>query len=501
MYNCQVKIRVVPTASKSSAVQVVRYENGRTTVVKHIGSGKDKSDISVLKQLAREWIEQRSRQTRLFPWPETNSNNLLFSKYRYLGFRYGLISETVSGVLQRFGLTADSFPSASLLLDLVLARIMEPGSKRNAQRILSEFFGVKYSLTGIYRSLPSLAACQDLVENRLTDFARVHLGFDFRFVLYDITTLYFETFKEDRLRKTGFSKDNKPGQPQILVGLVVETSGFPLSFSLFAGNRFEGKTLIPVILKFKRKHRIDNLTVVADAAMISRKNILALRQAGLNYIVGARLGNASLTVIKEVSRRLNHTDGAYLKISTAAGFLICHFSKSRWAKDKHERQKQLDKAKQILKGQRPANRNRFLVKDPSTQYSLNAALIEKTELLMGIKGYCTNLDLPEKMVIDRYRDLWQIEKAFRLSKNDLEARPVYHFKKQTIAAHILICVTALAALKWLEITTGKSAKYVVDKLKTVTDARMLNGIIGKEVLMRSEVPEEISLLLKKISPH
>lgn len=120
---------------------------------------------------------------------------------------------------------------------------------------------------------------------------------------------------------------------------------------------------------------------------------------------------------------------------------------------------------------------------------------------MGIKGYCTNLDLPEKMVIDRYRDLWQVEKAFRLSKNDLEARPVYHFKRQTIAAHILICVTALAVLKWLEITTGKSAKYVVDKLKTVTDARMLNRVTGKKVLMRSETSEEISLLLKEISPH
>lgn len=470
-------------------------------MMKHVGSGKDKNDIAALKQLAREWIEQESGQRRLFPWPDKSSDGLLLNKYRYLGFRYGLVAETISGVLRRFGFQADSFPSAGLFLNLVLARIVEPGSKRSARKLLSAFFGVKYSLTGIYNSLSGFATCQDLVEEKLIAIAKTHLGFDFRFVLYDITTLYFETFKEDRLRKIGFSKDNKPGQPQILVGLVVESSGFPLSFSLFEGNKFEGKTLIPVILKFKQKHQVDSLTVVADAAMISRKNILSLRKAGLNYIVGARLANASPAIIKDISYRLSRVDSACLKISTADGFLICHFSQSRYSKDKYERQKQLDKAKQILRGQRQASRNRFLTRNSQTEYSLNTALARKTKLLLGIKGYHTNLDFPAEMVINRYRDLWQIEKAFRLSKNDLEARPVYHFKRQTITAHILICITALAVLKWLEIATGKSAKYIVDKLKSVTDARMLNLITGKEVLMRSKIPEETSFLLKKISPH
>jgi hypothetical protein len=238
-----VKIRVVPTASGSGAVQVVRYANGKTVLVKHIGSGKDKQDISALKQLAREWIEQLSGQAKLFPWPEVNADHLLLAKYRYLGFRYGLISETVSGVLNCMGLRADSFPAAGLFLDLVIARIVEPGSKKNTQKLLASFLGIKYSLTDIYRSLPGFTAFQDLIEEKLVSFAKLHLGFDFRFVLYDITTLYFETFKEDRLRRIGFSKDNKPGQPQILVGLVVAANGFPLSFSVFAGNKFEGKTL------------------------------------------------------------------------------------------------------------------------------------------------------------------------------------------------------------------------------------------------------------------
>lgn len=497
----KVKIRVVPTASKSLAVQIVRYQNGQTKVIKHIGSGKDEKEVVALKQIAREWIETASGQGRLFPRPETTADKLLFAKYRYLGFRYNLIAETVSSIFELFDLRADSFPSANLFLDLVLARIVEPGSKRSSQKVLASVFGIEHSLTNIYRCLPGLAGHQRLVERKLVSFAKTTLGLNFRFVLYDMTTLYFETFKADRLRRIGFSKDNKPGQPQILIGLVVESKGFPLSFSLFEGNKFEGKTLIPVILKFKKQHRVDNLTVVADAAMISHQNMLALRTAGLNYIVGARMGNADQATIQDVSRKLNRVDGAFTKLPTDDGFLICHFSRSRYAKDKHERKKQLTKAKQILAGKSPPTRSRFLIKSPAASYALNDSLIKKTELLLGIKGYHTNLDLPEELVIDRYRDLWQIEKSFRLSKHDLAARPVYHFKKQTITAHILICITALAVLKWLEITTGKSAKYVVDKLKSVTDARMLNLVTGRETLMRSETPEAISFLLKKISPH
>ncbi len=495
------RIRTVPTASGASAVQVVRYQDGKTKVIKHIGSGRNKNETAALKQLAKEWIDQESGQNRLPGWPEESSDQLLLGKYRYLGFRYGLMAEIILAILNHFGLRSDSFPSAGMFLNLVLARILQPGSKRQTQKILADAFGIRYSLTDIYTSLPGLVSFQELAEEKLIDFAKSHLSFDFSFVFYDITTLYFETFQEDRLRKIGFSKDNKPGQPQILIGLVVESHGFPLSFSLFTGNKFEGKTLIPVILGFKQKHGIDNLTVVADAAMISQKNIRALQKANLNYIVGARLGNAGLSVIADVSARLNRVDGANLKIPTPGGFLICHFSQSRYAKDRHERQKQLDKAKQILAGRRPAIRNRFLTKNSKTMYSLNTALADKTELLLGIKGYHTNLEVPEQLVIDRYRDLWQIEKSFRLSKNDLEARPVYHFKKQTIAAHIFICMAALAVLKWLEIATGNPAKRLVDKLKSVTDARMLNTVTGKEVLMRAKVPPELSLLLEKIRPH
>lgn len=495
------KVRVVSTASKSRAVQVVRYDGGRRLVLKHIGSGRSQEEVSALKQLAHEWIKKQSGQGQLFPLLLENEDKLLLRKYQYLGFRYGLVAETIQSVFNRFDLKENSFPSAKMFLDLVMARIVEPSSKRSSQKLLSSFFGINYSLTEIYRRLLLFASFKDLVEEKLILFAKKQLGFEFSFVLYDITTLYFETFIQDEFRKTGFSKDNKVGQPQILVGLVVERNGFPLSFSLFEGNKFEGHTLIPVILEFKSKHRIENLTVVADAAMISRENVAALKRAGLNYIVGARLGNASLSTIKDISRRLNHTDKANIKIPNSDDFLICSFSAKRYTKDKHEMEKQIEKAHQVLSGKKKTIRNKFLTKDPLVKYSINQALIDKTELLLGVKGYYTNLDLPEKEIIDRYQDLWRIENSFRISKHDLEVRPVYHFKQQTITAHLLICITALAVLKWLEITTGKSTKYIINQLKGVTDARMLNLVTNYEAMMRSKIPTETAELLGKISTH
>ena len=443
---------------------------------------------------------QSSGQQSLLP--EKTDNDVLLRKYKYRGFRYGLVQEVIQKVFNTLGLNRLGGKTEKMFLDLALIRVVEPASKRESQRLLSTLFGINYDLTTIYRSLVGFSRLKDAVEKQMIAFAQRRLGFDFSFVLYDITTLYFETFTDDELRKAGFSKDNKVGQPQILVGLIVSREGFPLSFAIFEGNTFEGNTLIPVILDFKKKHQITTLTVVADAAMISHKNITALKKAGLSYIVGARLGNMSKQLILGIDKELKRRDGACLRVNTEDGFLVLHFSVKRYTKDMHEMEKQLEKAKVIMEGKKEGRRNKFLSKMTKTEYVLNTSVVEKAKLLLGVKGYHTDLNLPEKTIIDRYADLWQIEKAFRISKNDLTARPIYHFHRQTIIAHLLICVVSLAVLKYMEIQTGKSAHYVMEKLKSVTDGRMFNTITGKEIVMRGEITDEIQELLKKIYlPH
>lgn len=494
------RIRIVKTASGSQAVQVVDYRGKRAIIRKHLGSAKNQEDLLLLKELAHQWMAESTGQLS-FLAEKTNEGSWL-KKYRYRGFRYGLVAEVIGQIFQRLGLNELAGKSVRLFLDLALVRCVEPASKRKSVRLLSTLFGINYNLSHVYRHLPEFVCLKDPVEQRLISFAQRNLGFDFRLVLYDVTTLYFETFEDDPLRRVGFSKDNKIGQPQILVGLVVNREGFPLSFAVFPGNTFEGKTLLPVILDFKKKHRIEKLTVVADAAMISRKNVGSLKAAGLSYIVGARLGNLSPALIQRIDRRLPRVDGACLRLKTEEGFLVLHFSSQRYAKDKHEMEKQLEKAQEILDGKRDCRRHKFLFRRTTAGDCLNTTVIEKTKRLLGIKGYHTDLDLPERVVIDRYADLWQIEKAFRISKNDLTARPIYHFRQPAIIAHLLICVVSLAVLKYLEIKTGKSAHDVMEKLKSVTDGRILNLVTGKEVALREEITAEVQVLLRQInSPH
>lgn len=442
------RVRTVKTTSSSTAVQVVRYEGKRTAVVKHIGSGKNEKEVVLLKREASGWIQDVSRQISLFGEDSEKENRIIqLNKCKFLGTRHFFLYEKINAVFCRIGFDE----LERLLLDLVMIRIIEPSSKLHSVTLLKQFFGIKVTASDIYRGMTRFALLQDRVESILVDFARARLNFDFHLVFYDVTTLYFESFTEDELRRCGFSKDNKGSQPQILIGLVVNRDGFPISCCVFEGNKFEGHTLLPAALEFKRKYKIDNLTVVADAAMISKDNINNLLSYGLNYIVGARLGNLSHKLIQKISSKLKQVDKKSIRLNTPNGYLICDFSLKRFHKDNEDLGKQLQRAEKFLKNPSLTRKNRYLINTAKTKYALNQKLIDKTRLLLGIKGYYTNLNKPKKLIIDRYHDLWKVEKSFRIAKSDLKIRPVYHFKINTIKSHILICLW-----HWLLLNIWKS---------------------------------------------
>ena len=489
-------IRTTKTASGSTAVQIVRYENRKKVIVLHIGSARTKQELRELTQTAAEWIEKTSKQKPLFPQTEPSSL-IALDKCQYLGFRYALIYESLQKLFTIFKFHLLQSP---LLTDLVAARVVQPGSKLQSLEFLEEFMGIKHQPREISRQLPKFADLQDQVEAKVLAIAKKEFNFDFSFVFYDVTTLYFESFEADELRKPGFSKDNKSQQPQIVIGLLVNNDGFPVAYQIFEGNKFEGHTLIPVISAFKNKHKIQTLTVVADAAMISYDNITALKNSGLNYIVGARTGSLSPKLIKEVSDSLYRQDGATIRKPTDYGDLICEFSAKRHAKDKREMEKQIKKAEDLLKDPSGMKRTKFIKAKDNAAYELNHELKEKTELLLGIKGYYTNLgeEINDRMVVQHYHNLWRVELAFRIAKSDLQMRPIYHFKEKTIKAHILICFMALVVCKYMELKTGKSTKHAVKLLKGVTDARILNTLTKKEIILRSQISEEVQQLLTQI---
>jgi transposase len=491
-------IRTTKTASGATAVQVVRYERRKMIIAVHIGSGRSDAEIAALKKEAAFWIEKRSKQHSFFP-EKKGANLLLLDKCRYLGVRYGFIYEVIMHVLDRFGFRC--LTDKKMLSDLALIRIVEPASKLRSFELLEEMFAIRYRRQDFYRYLPEFSRLKEQIEDKVAALAKNEFDFDFSLVFYDVTTLYFESFKPDELRKPGFSKDNKPQQPQVLIGLIVDSQGFPVAYEIFPGNKFEGHTLIPVISAFKKKHAINKLTVVADAAMISLDNVKALRGRKLEYIVGARLGNLPEKTIKEIDLELERKDGKSLRLKTGYGTLICSFSSKRYRKDKSEMEKQIEKAKILLSDPSKTKRIKFIKGKEKARLELNEELIEKTEKLLGIKGYYTNLeekDADDQTIIERYHDLWRVELAFRIAKSDLEIRPIFHFKEHTVPVHILICFMALAVSKYMEIKTGESIRQIVKTLKSVTDARVLNTLTGKEISMRSEIADDIKDMLSKL---
>jgi len=491
------KIRIVKTASNSRAVQIVYYANRKTKIFKHVGSGSSDEQIEELKLIATDLIESTSPML-LFDDEPKFSNLFSVDKCDFIGTYYSFFYEVLSELMVQIGL--DKIRK-NLLLDLVIIRILEPASKLRSIALIEQYFGIKHRRQTYYESAPEWLNLKEKTESVVMDFAKQHYDFNFDLLFYDVTTLYFETFKEDELRKNGFSKDNKSQQPQILVALMVTKEGFPISYEIFPGNTFEGHTIIPVVQKFIKKHNVKKITIVADAAMISSENVKQLVKNKINYIVGARLGNISEALFEKITQANLQEDGKMVRIKTDNGHLICSYSSLRYRKDKYEMEKQIEKAKQVIENPSKSKKLKF-TKTNGEKLELNQKLIDKNFKLLGIKGYYTNLDevvADNTTVINRYHELYKIEQAFRISKNDLETRPIFHFKEEPIKLHLLVCFMALVISKHIELATNHSIKHFVDECKKVTDARIYNQLTKKEIRMRAKKSKIITEILSKLN--
>lgn len=491
------KIRVVKTASQASAVQVVRYQNNKRIILKHIGSAHNDAELDELLLIAQEWIKDYSKQLSVFP--DESPNKLLHLNHcTFIGVKYRYFYEQINLIQDRLGF--NKLPS--LLNDLVCMRIFEPASKLRSLELLEQFFDIKHSRKSYYKIAPGCIELKEDVESKVVAFAKEHYSFNFDIVFYDVTTLYFETFDEDDLRKTGFSKDNKSQQPQILVALLVTKEGFPVAYEIFSGNTFEGHTIIPVIKTFIERNKVKEFTVVADAAMISSENTTQLIQNNINYIVGARMGNISADLLEIIDKQIDRQDGKSIRIKTELGYLICSYSSVRYRKDLYEMNKQIEKAKQVIATPSKTKKTKF-TKSNKQQIELNEDLIEKTKKLLGIKGYYTNIEekiIDNKTIIERYHELYRIEQAFRVTKSDLQTRPIFHFKQQPIKLHILICFMALVISKHIEIKASVSIRRFLDEAKKMVDGQILNLMTNKTVSIKAEPSEKIRQIVSKLFP-
>lgn len=453
------RIRKVKTHSGATAIQIGSYRGKLFQLTKHIGSSKDVKKISELVDIAKAYIRSHSPQMELNFNPQ--SEEILFK--RGIHIEKSCLEEAYEYLTAVYAKIGFSTLGNNILKHFSMIRVLEPASKAKSILLLQKYFDISYRKTTVFRELAKLPFLKEDVIGIAITYAKTHLNFDFSLVFYDVTTLYFETHTQDNFRRNGFSKDNKINQPQILIGLVVNDLGFPIYYDIFQGNTFEGKTIIPVITKLKKQYKIKRFTVVADAGMLSFENLTELESLGIDYVVGARVGNLKLEEAQAIARALGKVDRRIIRKDS----IIYEYSLIRARKDKADNDKQMNKASYYL--QNPAKvmkRSMFLSNAGEKKFMLNEALIEKHRFLEGIKGYKTNItDVANKLLIERYKDLWRVEKSFRIAKSDLEARPIYHRRENSIQYHILIVFISLCMAKIIEMEKQESIQKVMDNIK------------------------------------
>ncbi|MFN8088615.1 MAG: IS1634 family transposase [Mycobacterium sp.] len=516
-------VRKVRTASGAVAVQVARKDQGKVVVLAHLGSARTDAELGILLDAAQQVVLDGQaaldfevgaraqsmaqvadfRERALLAVPaQSSSPALVVPPGRTLGTSSGLLYDVLAHVYDwlGFGEVGDD-----VFRDLVIARIVEPTSKIDALRVLADLGATPVSYKTIDRHVRSLHAgpARDVLAAKCFDYSRDCGGLSL--LLYDVTTLHWEAEKEDALRRVGYSKDRKV-DPQIVVGLLVDRTGMPLEIGCFEGNTAETTTIVPIIGGFVERHQLQGtpMVVAADAGMLSAANLKALDELELSFIVGSRMTKAPGDLESHFHWNGDvFTDGQVIDTVTprhgnstvndcnkraepvwnpeahpGAWRSVWAYSAKRARRDQKTLVAQEARARAIIDGSKQAKTARF-VKVRGNDRTIDEASLARAQSLVGLKGYVTNVPvtvMPAAEVIAKYHDLWHVEKSFRMSKSDLDARPMFNRVRDAIEAHLTIVFAALAISHVIQSRAGISIAKTVKALRPLRSATItING--------------------------
>jgi Transposase DDE domain len=286
-------VRTVKTASGATAVQVVYSSRRGSRDIEHIGSAHDEAELEALKAAARQRMADGQGELGLGLEPAELAR-AGGGPLPVRSSRMGQLADALEQGYRVLGLE-DAAGGDEVFRQLVLARIIEPSSKLDSLRVLEEAGVTAASYRTLKRRLPEYAKeWRQGLSAACAAHARLEPA---SLVLYDVSTLYFETGRGDGFREPGFSKERRL-EPQITIGLLTAQDGFPLMVSAFEGNRAGTKTMLPVIEKFMAARELPDVTVVADAGMISEANQKAIEAAGLSFVLGMKIPDVPYAVDK-----------------------------------------------------------------------------------------------------------------------------------------------------------------------------------------------------------
>lgn len=497
-------IRRKKNISGSISIQILQKLNGKNKLLKTIGSSSDLFEIDLLVQRAQKEILVLKKQFEL-PFNQLKEMEFVESFVNYIDSLSLVGPELLLGKLfDEIGFNA---LDDELFRHLVITRLVYPVSKLKTTDYLFKYKNITVSVYSIYRYLDKLHKHQiETIKAISLKHTLKLFGGIMSVVFYDVTTLYFEAQDEDDFKRMGFSKDGKHQQPQIVLGLLVSKNGYPLDYDVFEGDKYEGDTLIPVIEHFEQKHKPEQLIVVADAGLLSNKNIEALIKKKYQYILGARIKNENTEIKKQILNAKLKDEQSTLIKRADEDLLILSYKKSRAKKDKENRKRGLEKLeKKITSGKLSKKNinnkgyNKYLKLEGETTISIDYNKYKEDDKWDGLKGYRTNTNLTKEVVIEQYHQLWSIEKTFRISKSDLEIRPIYHQLKRRIEAHICISFAACKIYKELErqLSEKKSSlspEKVINILKTIYQVQFETPYSSKiytKLLLKNDEQREL----------
>lgn len=455
-------VRKKPNKSGVISVQVIAKINGKSKLIKTIGSSSDSQEVEALINEGHQFITRFGGQKAL---DFTDESSL------YKSVLESISSHTEVGTQLLLGRIFDDIGfnvvEDDLFRRLVLSRLVYPASKMKTSDFLDRYRGVDYPVQQIYRYMDKFhSERKELVQQISYQHTKKILGGKVSIVFYDVTTLYFEIDNEDDLRKTGFSKEGKHQNPQIVLGLLVSKNGYPLAYDIYEGNKFEGHTMLPVLDLFKEKYDLEQLVIIADSGLLSNANIVDLLSGGYEFILGARIKNEKRDVQQKIlSLKLENGESAIVNKDDLK--LIISYSDNRAKKDYENRRKGLLKLEKRIKTGKLTksninNRgyNKYLKLEGEIEITLDHQKFEADGAWDGLKGYLTNAMMSKDKIIENYGHLWQIEKAFRISKTDLKIRPIYHRLQHRIETHICISFVAYKIYKELERLLYEKQSYL-----------------------------------------
>ena len=407
---------------------------------------------------------------------------------------------------------AFSFDLSAVMRLLVVERILEPGSKRAAwERRGRHFFRCDLSLDDVYRGMDELAAARDSVVAAMNRAIASSGGRDASSVYYDVTNYYFECDPDgpDGLRERGVSKERRP-LPIVQMGMLQDADGVPISYRLFRGNTTDGQTMVPVLADMKAEQGIGRVVAVADKGLNNSDNIAALVGRGDGFVLSQSLrGTRSDAGMKAWATSGDGwtTAGEDFRMKSMQGWKTLHLRAEdtadgrardervpvKWIalwsgkydrRAKAERARVIERARDLVAhpgrytrhthhGAASYVRNVAFDDDGSVatnrELSIDEGAIAEAERYDGYYLICTSeVGWDDGRVLDTYRELWRIEESFRVTKSELEARPVFVWTTPRIEAHFLTCYVGLVILRLLQRATGIHASRIREEIAAMS---------------------------------